>query len=124
MVADKTDLWDVAISFLADALGIAQEIRDHLSPSLKVFVYTHEQSAVAASQDGVEPSLSSALAATSRNPRTLRDRASSEPFVVSELQDGSRGDAHRFPEAARILRATSHTVRSRRPAAPPACASI
>jgi hypothetical protein len=53
MSADKRELWDVAVSFLADDLGIAQEIRDRLSPSLKVFLYSHEQSAVAGT-DGLE----------------------------------------------------------------------
>lgn len=53
MTSDQRTIWDVAVSFLADDLGIAQEIRDHLSPSLRVFVYTHEQSAVAGT-DGLE----------------------------------------------------------------------
>jgi len=53
MTADNKGLWDVAVSFLADDLGLAQEIRDQLSSSLRVFVYTHEQSAVAGT-DGLE----------------------------------------------------------------------
>ncbi|MDO8794360.1 MAG: hypothetical protein Q7J25_07055 [Vicinamibacterales bacterium] len=39
--------YDVAISFLSSDEGLARELRDVLSPSLRVFLYTHRQQEIA-----------------------------------------------------------------------------
>lgn len=39
--------YDVAISFLSRDEGLARELRDHLSPTLRVFLYTHRQQEIA-----------------------------------------------------------------------------
>lgn len=51
--SDESTHVDVAISCLSDDIGVAQEIRDRLSPSLDVFLYTHRQGEVAGT-DGLE----------------------------------------------------------------------